>query len=106
VLDQAVDHREAVEAGHRGQASGHGGRGPSVFFHVSGPQFEVAAAHGEGRKLVLVAPGEPLPQVAGVADPGRTGVAGQEPGDGELRFVEQRRDNGDDGGGGHDRDLL
>jgi hypothetical protein len=32
VLDEAVDHREAGEAGHRGQPSGHGRGGPPVRF--------------------------------------------------------------------------
>ena len=101
VGDQAVDDSEAVEAGDGGHSPGDGGPGQAALFHPAGPQLEMAASGGEDVETLIGAPGEVLAQVGRVGDAGGTGVAGQEAGDGEAGLVEQGRDRGGEGGGGH-----
>ena len=96
MLDDPVDGREPVEAGDGGEASADGGAGKSGVFESAGPQFEVAAADPEDLQAALVAPGEPVLQVSGVADAGRPRVAGQEAGHREPGLVEQRSLSGDE----------
>src|ERR1700737_2320018 len=61
----------------------------------------MAAPELEDAQVDLGAPDDELAQVAAVADPGRTRVAGQEPGQGQADLVEQRRAGRHDRGGGH-----
>ena len=42
VLEEAVEHADAVEAGHGGQPPADGGPGQAPFLHGAGPQLQVA----------------------------------------------------------------
>jgi hypothetical protein len=96
VLDDPVDGGEAVEAGTGRETPADGRAGqPRVFLHPC-PQLQVAAVDAEHLQVMLVAPREPVPEVGGVAHPGRPGVAGQEARDRQPRLVEQRPLPGDE----------
>jgi hypothetical protein len=88
---EAIDDGEAVEADDRGQATADGGPAQvALLLHPAGVELNVDPEHGEGLQADLGTPGEPSPQVAGVAGAGVARVAGQEPADGKAGFVEQR----------------
>ena len=56
----------------------------------------MGSADGEDLEAELGAPGEPRPQVAGIASAGVSGVAGQEPADGEAGLIEERCGRGNE----------
>ena len=82
--DEAFLFGVAVEAGDRAQPAGDGGPSPTQRLEVAAEPFDVSPARPEQRDRAFGAPRCPLAQIQGVGLAGQTGVAGQEPTQGQL----------------------
>lgn len=72
-------------------------REPLALLHVASPQLDVGPGHREGLDVVIGAPTEPRPKVAGVVGPSHCSVAAEERGDRPLGLFAARRDDGGEG---------
>jgi hypothetical protein len=82
----------SVEPGDRAQPPSDGGASAAALLEIPGVALDVGAPHREQTQVVLLAPGDELPQIQCVRFSGQPAVAGQEGGErvplgvGELRI--------------------